>query len=136
MIENVLSVPLEAVLDETAKMKIAGYKFVTLSCVELDTDTVYILYHFDCDYRLAHLRLTASKDARVPSISHIYPSAFLAENEIQDLFNIAFTNLPIDFKHTLFLDKRIKKEPLCRYTMTDKSAPSAGDGVLAQKPNG
>ena len=121
---------------DNQKIKIAGYKFVTLSCVELDADTVDILYHFDSDYRLTHLRLTVSKDAELPSISHIYPSAFLAENEIQDLFNVTFTNLPIDYKHTLFLDKEIKSGPLCRYTVTDKSTPVAIAVVSVHKIDG
>ncbi|MEZ4576436.1 MAG: NADH-quinone oxidoreductase subunit C [Desulfobacterales bacterium] len=66
---------------------------------------------FPRDYELTHFRVNVPKNIAVPSISHIYACAFLAENEIQDLFNISFTNLSIDFKRTLFLENGIRSGP-------------------------
>lgn len=120
MLENIISVAPEALLDEVAKIKFAGYKLVTLSCVELDASLIDILYHFDRESQLRHFRVSAPRNTEIPSISHIFPAAFLVENEIQDLFNISFSNLSIDFKRTLFLENGIKLGPLCRYS-TDAS---------------
>ena len=133
MIENVIPVPLETLLDETVKIKFSGRKFVTLSCVETDAETVDILYHFSRDYELTHFRVNVPKNIAVPSISHIYACAFLAENEIQDLFNISFTNLSIDFKRTLFLENGIRSGPLCRYSVTDTLPGPSDDGGLEDK---
>jgi ech hydrogenase subunit D len=139
MLENVIPITLETLVDETAKIKFSGAKFVTLSCVETDADILDILYHFSKDYELTHFRVNVPKTIPVPSISHIYACAFLAENEIQDLFNAHFTNLSIDFKRTLFLENGIRNGPLCRYSVTDTlPGPAVGDDLRdkAKKQNG
>jgi len=123
MLENVISVAPEALLDEAAKIKFTGYHLVTVSCVELDASTIDILYHFDREFHLKHFRVSAPRKMVIPSISHIFPAAFLVENEIQDLFNITFSNLSIDFKRTLFLENGIKSGPLCRYTLDSRQPP-------------
>jgi len=115
--DEIISVSPESVIGETAKVKIDGYRFVTLSCVETDEKTVDILYHFDKDLQMKHFRLTAAKDTPVPSISKVYLAAFLVENEIQDLFGIRFDNLAIDYKRTLYLDGETVSAPFCRYTV-------------------
>lgn len=133
MLENVTPLPLESLVDETAKIKSSGAKFVTLSCVEADANTIDILYHFTRDYELTHFRVNVSKNRAVPSISHIYACAFLAENEIQDLFNVTFTSLSIDFKRTLFLENGIRSGPLCRYSVTDTLPGPSDDCGLEDK---
>ena len=36
-------------IGEVAKLKIQGYRLVTLSCTEIDADRIDVLYHFDKD---------------------------------------------------------------------------------------
>ena len=122
MIGQVIAISPENVVGETAKMKVEGYRFVTLSCVEIDETTVDILYHFDREFQLKHLRLTVPKEAPVPSISPVYFAAFLVENEIQDLFGIRFQGLAIDYGRTLYLEEDVKKTPFCKYVVI-KTAP-------------
>jgi len=122
MIEQVIAISADNVVGETAKMKVEGYRFVTLSCVELDETSVDILYHFDREFQLKHLRLTVPKEAPVPSISPVYFAAFLVENEIQDLFGIRFQGLAVDYDHTLYLEEDVKKTPFCKYVVI-KTAP-------------
>ena len=117
MLGQVIAISPENVVGEIAKMKVEGYRFVTLSCVELDETTVDILYHFDREFQLKHLRLTVPKDAPVPSISPVYFAAFLVENEIQDLFGIRFLGLAIDYDRTLYLEADVKKTPFCKYVV-------------------
>jgi ech hydrogenase subunit D len=125
MQEEVISVGSDTLVGEVAKTKVEGFRFVTMSCVELDGNTVSILYHFDKDLTLKHLRLTALKDSSVPSISTVYFAAFLVENEIQDLFGIRFKGLVLDYERTLYLDEEVKVTPFCRYTVekTDQEEP-------------
>jgi ech hydrogenase subunit D len=111
------------IVGETAKMKVEGYRFITLSCVELDEARVDILYHFDRDYQIKHLRLTVTKDALVPSISPVFFAAFLVENEIQDLFGIRFQGLAIDYDQTLYLAEDVKTAPFCKYVVI-KTSPT------------
>lgn len=122
MIENVTAVRADAVVGEAAKMKADGYRFVTLSCVELDENSADILYHFDKALQMRHLRLTVAKDVRVPSISGVYLAAFLAENEIQDLFGIRFEGLAVDYDRTLYLESEVTSAPFCRYVTVRSGA--------------
>lgn len=127
---DIISVGTENLIGETATIKTEGYRFVTMSSVELEENMIDILYHFDKDLKLKHLRLTVSRNTLVPSISPVYFSAFLVENEIQDLFNIRFKGLNIDYDRTLFLDEEVKTTPFCKYvvekTSRKKTLPVVG----------
>ena len=116
---EVIPVSVETVLGEAARAKAEGWRLVTMTCVELDAASVDLLYHFDRDFELKHLRLTASKDALVPSISPLFFAAFLVENEIQDLFGVRFHGLVIDYGRTLYLGEDVKEAPFCRYVVND-----------------
>ncbi len=132
MLEHVIAVSLETVVGEAAKIKIEGYRFVTMSCTELDGDSVDILYHFDKNLELKHFRLTVGKEGVVPSISPVYFAAFLVENEIQDLFGVRFSGLAVDYERTFYLDEEVKGPPFCRYTVSESqketpiSTPATG----------
>jgi ech hydrogenase subunit D len=114
---QVIAIDIDTVVGETAKMKAQGYRFVTMSCVELDERRLEILYHFDKDLQLKHLRLTTPKDTPVPSVSAVYLASFLVENEIQDLFGVRFQGLAVNYERTLYLEEEIKAPPFCRYTV-------------------
>ena len=116
MKEEVISVTPDTLGNKIAEMKKNGYRFVTMSCVDLDSDTVDILYHFDKNLELEHFRLTIPKSEAVPSISPIYFAAFLVENEIQDQFGIRFDGLAIDYNRTLYLEEEVQRAPNCRIT--------------------
>jgi ech hydrogenase subunit D len=129
--EKGIPVTTETVAGETAKIKYEGYRLVTLSCVEIDEGHVEILYHFGKNLGLAHFRLAAAKETVIPSISTVFSAAFLVENEIQDLFNVRFSGLTIDFNRTLYLEEITAKVPFCRYSV---SAPAVADEPEAPKP--
>ena len=112
-----ISISSDSVVGETAKLKVEGYRFVTLSCVELDESKIQILYHFDRDLHLKNLRMTTERSTVVPSISPVYLAAFLVENEIQDLFGVRFQGLAIDYDRTLYLDGEVMTTPFCKYTV-------------------
>ncbi|UCF90851.1 MAG: NADH-quinone oxidoreductase subunit C [Desulfobacterales bacterium] len=123
---DIIAVGPETLVREAAQAKVDGYRLVTLSCVELDAETVDILYHFDKDLTLKHLRLTVPKGTPVPSISAVHWAAFLAENEIQDLFGLHFTGLAVDYEGTLYLEDEVRRTPFCRYSIrqSDKNTPA------------
>ncbi|MGE4555248.1 MAG: NADH-quinone oxidoreductase subunit C [Desulfovibrionaceae bacterium] len=112
---NVSDITLDALVAEVLKKKNDGWRFVTLSCTELDEESCDILYHFDKDLASSHFRLKAPKATPIPSISSVYFSAFLVENEIQDQFNLKFDGLAVDFERTLLLDEEVTTTPFCRY---------------------
>jgi ech hydrogenase subunit D len=120
-----ISVGADTLLGVSAKMKAEGYRFVTMSCMVADEDNFEILYHFDKELRLKHLRLTVSRDTTVSSISAVYFAAFLVENEIQDLFGIRFTGLAVDYERTLYLEEEMHTTPFCKYAVTESRSGSA-----------
>ena len=132
MLGEVISVSLDEVIEKVAKKKVEGYRFVTMSCAELDENTIDILYHLDKDLKLINFRLTVARNAAVPSISPVYFAAFLVENEMQDLFDIRFTGLVIDYERTLYLEEEVKITPFCKYSISaanrQKPIPSAPSG--------
>jgi ech hydrogenase subunit D len=129
MREEIRTVSAEALVGEVAKLKVLGYRLVTLSCTELDASTLDLLYHFDKDLGLRHLRLTVSKTEAVPSISPVYFAALLVENEIQDFFGLRFDGLIVDYRGTLYLEEEALKTPYCRFSL--RSAAPPADAVRA-----
>ena len=121
MPHDVTCVSLEALVGEVAKIKVQGYRFVTLSGVERDADSFDIFYHFDKNLTLKHFKLSVSKGVSVPSITPVYFAAFLVENEIQDLFGIIFDGLVVDYERTLYLEPETKATPFCRCTLIRNS---------------
>ena len=132
MLGEVISVSLDDIIEKVARKKVEGYRFVTMSCAELDENTIDILYHLDKDLNLINFRLTVPRNAAVPSISPVYFAAFLVENEMQDLFEIRFTGLVIDYERTLYLEEEVKITPFCKYSISaanrQKPIPSAPSG--------
>ncbi len=85
----------------TAELFAEGYRFVQVACVTLES-AYELTYTFDKAYRLKNLRITAMPDDEIPSISVIYPNAFLYENEIHDLFGLVIRNIVVDYGGTLY----------------------------------
>jgi len=84
-----------------AEMFAEGYRLVQIGCSTL-ADSYELTYSFDREYRLLSLRITVTPGEAVPSISVIYPGAFLYENEIHDLFGVGVTHIAVDYKGTLY----------------------------------
>jgi ech hydrogenase subunit D len=78
-----------------------GYRLVQIGCSTLQS-AYELNYSFDKDYRFKNLRITVAPGEEVPSISVIYPNAFLYENEIHDLFGVVIKNIVIDYRGTLY----------------------------------
>jgi ech hydrogenase subunit D len=78
-----------------------GYRLVQIGCTTLQS-AYELNYSFDKDYRFRNLRITVMPGEEVPSITAIYPNAFLYENEIHDLFGVTVKNIAIDYHGTLY----------------------------------
>lgn len=111
-----------ALKTEVLRLKGEGYRIVTLTCVDLDEDNVDLIYTFDRDLEMIHLRMTHPKKQPAPSISDILFAAFLVENEIQDQFGICFDGLVLNFENYLYLEEEVAKTPFCKYSVIRKDA--------------
>ena len=84
-----------------AELFAEDYRLVQIGCSTLPNGYEFT-YSFDREYLFKNLRFTVVPGEEVPSISVIYPGAFLYENEIHDLFGVAITHIAIDYRGTLY----------------------------------
>jgi ech hydrogenase subunit D len=61
-----------------------------------------VTWSFELDGVLEHLASRVEIAERVPSISSLFPPAFLYENELRELFGIDVTDVVPDFKGQLY----------------------------------
>jgi ech hydrogenase subunit D len=122
---TIMAINPDHVLGTCAWMKAEGYRFVTMTCNSLGPDALEVLYHFDRNLELAHLRVGIAGDAHLPSISGVFRAAFLVENEIQDLFGLHFAGLALDYHRTLYLEAEVVRAPFCQYTVEEKEGEAA-----------
>ncbi len=121
--KNIAKTQLQA---EVASLKAVGYRFVTLSCVDLG-DSFDLIYHFDRELQMTHLRITVLKGDTVPSISNIYFAALCIENEIKDFFGISFDGLILDFGGHFYLEEEVKRYPFCKVSVKEPQAAKEGN---------
>jgi Ni,Fe-hydrogenase III component G len=133
MLNDVIPVELPAIPAEVWKLKMDGYRFVTMTC--LDVGTAHeVIYHFDKNYQLKHLRATLPKGQVLPSITGVFFAAVLVENEIKDLFGVEFSGLVIDFKGRFILSDGAPVAPLNKATigigMEIRNKSAAAEGTV------
>lgn len=114
MLENLVEIDKSQLLDEAANTKKQGYRLAAVTC-ENEGEDYEVIYHFDKNYEMKNIKvMTKESDKKIQSISHIYPAAFLIENEFQDLYGMIFEGLTIDYKGRLYLTEHSKQTPMVR----------------------
>jgi ech hydrogenase subunit D len=103
MLANETSVTLEGLVAMAQARRNDNVRLVTASALDLG-DHFEVIYHFIKQHELTNVRLTlAPGQAEIPSLSGVYPGAFLIENEIKDMFGITFPGLSIDYGGHLYV---------------------------------
>jgi len=88
---------LDRIVSEVRRRKEHGWRLITITCSE-DNEGYDFLYHFDKNLHMEHLRLQVARGQVLPSISDVYFSAVVVENELQDFYDIKFDGLSIDYQ--------------------------------------
>ena len=109
---KIIDVTLDTVVGEVMNMKNDGQRLVTFSTYQEGEDKIGILYHFDKELEVTHLRLVADMAEPIPSVSGVYFAALLVENEIRDQWDVKFDGLVLDFNRSLYLDPEVTQVPL------------------------
>lgn len=100
-IQEITPIDKDELVGIAAELFAEGYRFVQLGCSTLES-SYELTYSFDKAYRLKNLRINVLPGEEIPSISVIYPNAFLYENELHDLFGPSVRNMSIDYRGTLY----------------------------------
>lgn len=95
-------ITIDTLIAKTAHLFGKDFRLVQIGCTKISDDAIEINYSFDQEYEFVNYRLTINPQTDIPSISHIYPNAFIYENEMHDLFGLKIIGLTIDFKGNLY----------------------------------
>jgi ech hydrogenase subunit D len=97
LIQDIQSVEASDLLAFVADAKTAGYR-LGQACATKVEGGIEVLYSFEKDETLKNLKVCVDdKTPELQSITGIYWAAFIYENEMHDLFGIAFKNLALDY---------------------------------------
>lgn len=91
-----IPVAVSDLLGTARNMKKDGYRLLQI-CATKVSEGFEILYSFDKDHELTHLKLTIPEEEEVQSITGVYWGAFIYENEMHDLFGIKIINNELDY---------------------------------------
>ena len=101
MLENLEVIGLIGLLNKVKEIKNEDYRIMQICSTKIDEE-YELLYTFGREYEIKHLKTTIRYGEHVPSISDIFPSAFLYENEMHDLFGVQIKMINIDFEGKLY----------------------------------
>ena len=90
-------VPLAEVHDLAARRAEEGWRYVQILAVNTE-EGIDLVYSYMKDGHLENFTVKAvQKTDVVPSITDVFLEAFVCENEIHDLYDVAIANIAIDF---------------------------------------
>lgn len=114
MIENLIEISNDQLVGRVQNMMYEDYRFITVTCVDMGDGSFEVTYHFDKDLEMQNLRLKVKKGDEVPSVSKIYFSALLVENEMKELFGLNVTNILVDYGGHLLLSDDDLVSPMAK----------------------
>ena len=110
-------------------MKREGYRLVQISCTRV-AEGFELNYTLDLNLEFVNYRVILDVEDEIVSISRIFSSAFLYENELKDLFGVKISGITIDYEGALY--RMAQKTPFREFT-PPQSAFSPAKGFPAMK---
>ncbi|MBN1682876.1 FAD-dependent oxidoreductase [Candidatus Bathyarchaeota archaeon] len=77
------------------ELKNQNARFLTITTLD-HGDAVELIYNFEIGIDVLNIHLRILKKDLIPSITSVFPAAFIAENEVQDHFKVQFSGINID----------------------------------------
>ena len=100
--QKIVNIPVGDLAKRVEEFNSEGFRLVQIGCTKLPNEWE-MNYSFDKDFKFVNLRFVlTSIESEIPSVSNIYWSAFLYENEIADLFGLKFKDMAIDYKGSFY----------------------------------
>jgi len=96
--QKMIMIGKDDLVKKVSEMSAFGYRLIQISCTKTVLG-IEINYSFDKNYEFINLRLTLSApDETIPSVSKVYLSAVLYENEMHDLFGVKVEGMILYYK--------------------------------------
>jgi ech hydrogenase subunit D len=100
--QKITNVDVKSLLSKVKEFFDSGHRLVQISATKLPA-SLELNYSFDKDYVFSNLRLPlADVSQEIPSVTPIYWSAFLYENELHDLFGVKVKGINVDYKGNFY----------------------------------
>jgi ech hydrogenase subunit D len=99
--QSVVPIGIGELLIEVDAFRSAGWRLVQILCIG-GTEGAELSYSFGLGLEMRSLRLAVAADASLPSITSLYPGAFLYENEIRDLFGVRIERIRSDWEGKVY----------------------------------
>ncbi len=101
MLENLQEIELTGLLNTIKMIKNDNCRIMQICATKIGEE-YELIYTFGHGYDVRHVKVTIEPGTHVPSISDIFPAAYLYENEMHDLFGIAIDGINHDYKGKLY----------------------------------
>jgi ech hydrogenase subunit D len=95
-IQTIDGIEASTLLHEVDSLRVAKWRLVQILAVA-SSEGVELTYSFGLGLAMRSLRFHVPAGSQVPSITALYPAAFLYENEIRDLFGVAIERIAGDW---------------------------------------
>ena len=103
--QSIIEIGIERLLPEVDALRSAGWRIIQILCIS-SPEGNELSYSFGLGMEMRSLRLRVlaasaaegpAAETEVPSITALYPAAFLYENEIRDLFGVHIERIAGDW---------------------------------------
>lgn len=78
------------------ELKAQNARFQTITALD-HGEELEVIYNFERGTDEVNLHVRTPKKEPIPSITGVFPSAFIAENEVQEHFNVKVSGINVDF---------------------------------------
>ena len=104
--QSIIEIGIERLLPEVDALRSAGWRIIQILCIS-SPEGNELSYSFGLGLEMRSLRIRLPAEApaavsKVPSITALYPAAFLYENEIRDLFGVSIERIAGDWDGKVF----------------------------------
>lgn len=120
MLENTILIEPQDLETRVLDFKKDNFRLMAITALDYGND-LELIYTFDKKHTVHGLRFRQARTDKFKSITSIYFAAFLAENEIQDFYNVSFSGLAIDYQGHLFVEEEVRNLPYGQIKIKDSS---------------
>jgi ech hydrogenase subunit D len=120
--QSIIPIEIQLLLTEVDALRSAGWRLVQILCIS-SAEGAELSYSFGLGLEMRSLRIVVPAETPLPSITSLYPAAFLYENEIRDLFGVRIERIRADWEGKVY--DVAKDKPFSKVTIRPLSSEEA-----------
>jgi ech hydrogenase subunit D len=96
LIQEFIPIKPGEIFEKARDVKAEGHRLVQI-CASVVPEGYELLYTYDKDHVLVNHKVIMPVEEEIMSITGVYWSAFVFENELQDLFDVKFKHMELNY---------------------------------------